>query len=116
MTIAIDPADHLRLAGKLAGLYLRRHPRLEDDILGAAYLGLCLAACRYDGRTKFGTYAGYWVKREVVNYLRDTAHIRLPRPEDARRTASGRSAYEAARRVRVLDEQEYDMSDCPARP
>lgn len=110
ITTVINPADHLRLAGKLAGPYLEKFPRLADDILAAGYLGLCLAARKYDGRAKFSTYAASWVRREVLEAIRNADTIRLPRGCDARRNPIALAAWEAAQRVKVLGSQDYDLT------
>lgn len=83
-TTAINPADHRRLAGKFALPYLRWYPHRDEDILAAAYVGLVLAARKYDGRGRFSTYAAEWVKREILAEIRDFDAIRLPRSCDVR--------------------------------
>lgn len=76
---AIDPAEYLGLAWDFALPYARRRPDLRDDLIAAAYLGLVEAARRYDGRVKFSTYAGHWIRREILDLLENARMIRIPK-------------------------------------
>ena len=52
-----------------------------DDLIGEGNLGLIRAAKDYDPRygTRFGTYAGYWIKNAILHSLMNTkSTIRLP--------------------------------------
>ena len=53
----------------------------RDDLIGEGNLGLIRAAERFDPSfgTRFGTYAGYWIKESIRRALMNTsAVIRLP--------------------------------------
>lgn len=68
--LAVNPADHVRLAHATAIAFLRRYPHLkheEDDIHGEAMIGL-MKACRLfnaDYGCAFSTYAGVAIFRHL---------------------------------------------------
>lgn len=80
---AIDPGEHIHLARWFVGRWLRprsRSAHLFDDLLGAAYLGLCEAARTYDPArgAKWSVWAAVWMRREVIrawNTLHDHVHV-----------------------------------------
>jgi len=53
-----------------------------DDVVQAGYQGLLEAASRYDpdshGSVRFATYAQKWIRKEVVEYLRNDTIVRIP--------------------------------------
>lgn len=71
---------NLRLVVKIARAFEGRGID-TDDLIGEGNLGLIRAAERYDPEfgTRFGTYAGYWIKESIRRALLNTgAVIRLP--------------------------------------
>jgi RNA polymerase sigma factor (sigma-70 family) len=48
-----------------------------DDIFSAGRVGVIKAARKFDGRGQFSTYAKFWIKREILEYVnRKSAMIR----------------------------------------
>lgn len=63
-----------------------------EDLLQEAYFGLWTAACQYEHGhgTKFMSYAGYWVRAEIREYVwGEGALIAIPRHVHGRATAYG---------------------------
>jgi RNA polymerase primary sigma factor len=70
----------------IAGRYHR--PEQVDALVSAGNLGLIEAAERFDPfqhRNKFCTYASYWIKREMRDWLRADQSVRIPAYQHARR-------------------------------
>lgn len=69
-----------RLVVSLARSYVGRGLSL-DDLIGHGNVGLVIAVDRYDPGygTRFGTYAAYWIREEMLSALRETVTtIRIP--------------------------------------
>ncbi len=71
---------NLGLVIKIARAFRRRGLEM-DDLVGEGNLGLLRAAQKYDPRfrTRFSTYATYWIKESIRRTLMDTTNtIRVP--------------------------------------
>ena len=75
----------------LSGLVAERFIRpgiCWDDLVQAGFVGLCVAASKYDKSRgfAFGTYAVHWIRREMLEEIRRHRMIRLPvnRPKGPR--------------------------------
>jgi RNA polymerase primary sigma factor len=70
---------NLRLAVKMAMEYGRMRYD-SDDLISEACIGLQVTAKRFDPvKAKFSTYANFWVRRQLIQYMRkDGAFIRYP--------------------------------------
>lgn len=60
----------------------RQYTSIEplEDLQQTAYIGLVEAVRRYDGGKgyKFTTYAGYWIKQAIRQYLTESSLLRIP--------------------------------------
>ncbi len=69
---------NLRLVPFIARRYENRGVA-KDDLIGEGNEGLVYATTKYDGRTKFGTYAGRWVKQRIGRaIIEGTGPIHIP--------------------------------------
>jgi DNA-directed RNA polymerase specialized sigma subunit len=72
---------HLGLAHQQARRFALRHGMEFEDVVGAAYLGLCKAALGFDQSRGFrpSSYVVPKVKGELLHHLRDTGFaLRIP--------------------------------------
>ena len=72
---------NLRLVVKIARDFVGRGIVFDDDLIGEGNLGLIRAAEEFDPRfkTRFSTYASYWIKQAIRHALiNTTSTIRLP--------------------------------------
>jgi DNA-directed RNA polymerase specialized sigma subunit len=68
---------HLNLARQQARLFAIRHGMAYEDVLGAAYEGLCKAALGFEAERghRPSSYIVPKVKGELLHYLRDTGFL-----------------------------------------
>jgi len=66
-------AEHFGLVERHARLFLYR-PDI-DDIFAAGRVGVIKAARKFDGRGKFSTYANFWIRREILQYINRQAEM-----------------------------------------
>lgn len=62
----------MSIAVWLGALYARRCRASTEDLIGPAYLGLCVAAARFDpsdGRATFATFARQYIRGEILDEL-----------------------------------------------
>jgi RNA polymerase sigma factor (sigma-70 family) len=73
-------ADNLGLAGHLAKRYLG-HGLSFDELVSAGFAGLCEAARAWDESrgVKFTSYAGWWIRREILDDLWYRRVVRMPK-------------------------------------
>ena len=72
-------ADNASMARAYAYRFLRAHPRakhISEDLIQEAYIGLCIAAQRFDEKRgwKFVTYAFWWMGATVREAFRTDAN------------------------------------------
>ncbi len=65
--MAINPADHFGLVHSHAIPFMHR-PDI-DDIFSAGRVGVIKAARKFDERGQFSTYAKFWIKREILEFV-----------------------------------------------
>lgn len=78
---------HLRLVASIAREYTR-HVDSLDDLMSEGYVGLLVAAQRFDATkgARFATYASWWIRAYVRNYtLRNRRLVGMPSTRGARR-------------------------------
>lgn len=87
--------------------YANRHD--YEDILAAGMEGLVIAANKYDGSTKFTTYAGIWIDSKAGKYVYDNGPgLRIPRGHAAARAQIVDGFKKGLTREEMLDL--FDMS------
>lgn len=67
--------ENVALAKRIAAIYAHRCPGEAEEIHGAAMIGLCDAASRFDAARglQFSSYATARIRGEVVSFMRDAA-------------------------------------------
>lgn len=60
---------NLRLVLSIAGFYKNVSSLPFDDLFQEGTIGLCIAAERYDGSTRFTTFAFPWIKKYILQAL-----------------------------------------------
>ena len=70
---------NLRLVVRIARSYLGRGARL-DDLIEEGNLGLIAAVERFDPtlKTRFSTYAAYWIKQAMTRFIGSAQALPLP--------------------------------------
>jgi len=63
---------HMFFAERLASAQFKKTPACVqwDELVSAAYMGLCDAAAKYDGSKPFTVYASFRIFGEIKDYLR----------------------------------------------
>ncbi len=70
---------NFRFARKICGRYRSKCKSQYDELVMAGYSGLIRAAEKYNPDTgRFTTYAEAWIKREAINFIRETCAIKIP--------------------------------------
>lgn len=89
---------NLRLVRALAGRYSGRGVPF-DDLVQEGSVGLMRAVEKFDHRRglKFSTYAVWWIRRSLLDAIRDARTIRIP-PVAARQVAAVRATEAELRR------------------
>lgn len=79
--------DYIPLARKVAGWYISTTPYKADDILGQAYLGLCLAWDKYDPNSgrPFEGYAVTAMRNKIADFLYSDHTVPIPKLEYKKR-------------------------------
>ena len=110
---------NLGLVGMVAGRYPPHRDR--DDLFQVGSLGLMEAVGRYDAAAhpdaSFATYAIYWIRQEIVRWIRDDSTIRVS-PHVRRLEARARDGLELSaldaeslRLGRVASETRHHVED-----
>ena len=97
---------HLGLAHQQARRFALRHGMEFEDVVGAAYLGLCKAALGFDQSRGFrpSSYVVPKVKGELLHHLRDTGFaLRIPHRY--------RELWVKARRLVALGLEDQQIAD-----
>lgn len=103
--------SNLSLVVKIAKAY-RGFGVPFEDLLGEGNLGLIEAARRFDGArgTRFGTYAGWWIRKRLMIALREQSGVvRLPQHR-MRRLRALRAAEQALRGLLGREPERAEVS------
>lgn len=79
---AINPADHIGLAMRIAGMFTTERPVEDSEAFGDAVVGLLVAAEHFDPSLgfKFSTYAWRTIRRTMIEgHRRRNRHLRCTR-------------------------------------
>jgi RNA polymerase sigma factor (sigma-70 family) len=82
--------SHVRFAISIAKKYFRNGD--QDDLVAEAYMGLCLAATKFDASRGFTfmTYSVYWIRAMILQYLmRHRGPVRFGSNRDDRKVFLG---------------------------
>jgi len=71
--IPINAADHTGLVDRHVRIF--KHRQDFEDIWSAGRLGLMKAISRFDGRGKVSTYANFWIRHEILDYVNRKAEM-----------------------------------------
>jgi RNA polymerase primary sigma factor len=76
-------ASNLKMVMSWARYYHSPHTDLFPDLMNQGFIGLVMATYTFDGRPgiKFSTYAAWWIKERILNYINRTGSaymIHLP--------------------------------------
>lgn len=69
---------NLRLVLSLARQYSLNNDAALEDLFQNGCIGLCIAAERYDGSTRFSTFSYPWIKKMVLQYLNLDYGVHIP--------------------------------------
>lgn len=104
---------NLRLVLSIASTYSKSSDASLGDLFQNGCIGLCIAAERYDGSTRFSTFSYNWIKKMVLQFLNLDygVHVPLNTAEFASTVRSTRSKlYTILEREPTAEEIAEDMN------
>jgi RNA polymerase sigma factor (sigma-70 family) len=72
--------SHIRFVSQMADYYCKRCPVDMEDMIGAGVIGMITAIEKFDldRNVKFTTYAGHWIKLEMIRHIQDSCPVVIP--------------------------------------